>query len=70
MFNKKYIVPSGIFSIEQDFDAKYVLVPIGFARDILEYTKEVTALEIKTKPGSNIGTVQEQIISYMGKTFL
>jgi lipoprotein-releasing system permease protein len=69
MFNKKYIVPSGIFSIEQDFDAKYVIVPIGFARDILEYSKEVTALEIKTKPGIDIETVQEQIISCMGKDF-
>jgi lipoprotein-releasing system permease protein len=69
MFNKKYIVPSGIFSIEQDFDAKYVIVPIGFARDILEYTKEVTALEIKTKTGSNLGNVQEQIKSCMGKDF-
>jgi lipoprotein-releasing system permease protein len=68
-FNKKYIVPSGIFSIEQDFDAKYVLVPLQYARDILEYNKEVTALEIKVKPGVNIDKVQHEIAALVGPGF-
>jgi ABC-type transport system, involved in lipoprotein release, permease component len=64
--NKKFIMPSGIFSIEQDFDAKYILVPIDFARDILEYNKEVTALEIKVKSGENIEKVQKKIENILG----
>jgi lipoprotein-releasing system permease protein len=67
--NKKYIMPSGIFSIEQDFDAKYVLVPINFAREILEYTREVTALEIKVKKGENIEKVQKEIENILGPTY-
>ena len=68
-FNKKYIMPSGIFSIEQDFDAKYILVPIDFARDILEYSREVTALEIKVKSGEDIEKVQKGIINILGPEF-
>ncbi len=68
-FNKKSIMPSGIFSIEQDFDAKYVLVPIGFARDILEYNNEVTALEIKVKSGEDIEKIQKKIHKILGSQF-
>jgi lipoprotein-releasing system permease protein len=67
--NKKFIMPSGIFSIEQDFDAKYILVPIDFARDLLEYNNEVTAIEIKVKPGQNIEKIQNKIQKILGPGF-
>jgi lipoprotein-releasing system permease protein len=35
-FNRRFIQPSGIFAIQQEFDAKYVIVPIRFAREIFE----------------------------------
>jgi len=68
-FNKKFITPSGIFSIEQDFDAKYVLLPIKFAREMLEYENEVTALEIKIKQDAKIENVQSKIETLLGKNF-
>ena len=67
--NKKFIMPSGIFSIEQDFDAKYILVPIDFARDLLEYNNEVTAIEIKVKPGQDIEKIQNKIQKILGPGF-
>jgi lipoprotein-releasing system permease protein len=67
--NKKLIMPSGIFSIENDFDAKYIILPIDFTREILEYNKEVTALEIKVKPGSDINYVKKEIQNIVGKSF-
>ncbi len=45
-FNEKLIYASGIFSVQQDFDVKYVIVPIDFARDLLEYKNEVTSIEL------------------------
>jgi len=62
-------MPSGIFSIEQDFDAKYILVPIDFARDLLEYNNEVTAIEIKVKPGQDIEKIQYKIQKILGPGF-
>ena len=29
---------SGIFAVEQEFDSKYVFLPIDFARELLDYT--------------------------------
>lgn len=49
-FNQKPIFLSGIFSIQQEFDSKYVFVPIDFARDLLNYKNEVTAIELKINP--------------------
>lgn len=46
-FKRKYIYPSGIFEIQQDFDSKYVIIPIAFMRDLLDYTNEVTSIELK-----------------------
>ena len=68
-FNKKYIIPAGVFSIEQDIDTKYMLVPIEFARQALEYEKEVTALEIKLKPNVNVDEVKTQIQTILGSNF-
>jgi lipoprotein-releasing system permease protein len=68
-FNKKYITPSGIFSIEQDIDSKYAIVPIGFARRILDYTNEISALEVKVKPNQDVETIQTTIGQILGPKF-
>lgn len=52
-FNDKLIYPTGVFGIQQEIDEKYVLVPLQFARELLEYTDEVSAIEIITKKGVN-----------------
>lgn len=67
---KKYISPSGIFSVEDNINDKYVLVPIGFARQLLEYENEVSAFEIIVAPTANIETVQKQIQQLLGDGFV
>ena len=59
--NRRYITPGGIFSIEQDFDARYIIVPIEFARDLFGYSKDVTGIEIKLGRNVNTEKVQEKI---------
>jgi lipoprotein-releasing system permease protein len=69
--NRKYISVSGVFSIEQDFDIKYILVPLAFARELFEYTGgEVNILEIKIRPGFNHVPVQKAVTEILGKKFL
>jgi lipoprotein-releasing system permease protein len=66
---RDFIYPSGIFAIEKDFDSRYVIVPISFARELLMYEKEVSFLEIKLDPALPSDLVQEEIISLMGPGF-
>jgi len=46
------LYPSGIVSLEQGFDKKYIFVPLASLRDLLEYSDEVSALEIYVDEGS------------------
>jgi lipoprotein-releasing system permease protein len=68
-FNRRYLYPSGVFAIQQDFDSKYIIVPIEFARDLLEYKREVSALEIKLANGSEEEAVIEELKNIMGPEF-
>ena len=68
--NRKFIFPSGIFSIEQEHNTRYIIVPIFFARDLLGYQDEVTAIELKLQPGVNAELLQNEIIQILGDEFL
>ncbi len=68
--NRMYVSVSGVFSIEQDYDLKYILVPLSFARGLFEYSHgEITSLEIKCDPHSNLETVQKNVAAVMGTNF-
>lgn len=66
---RDFIYPSGIFAIEQDFDSKYVIVPIEFARKLLSYESEVSFLEVKLDPAFSPESVHAEITSLMGDGF-
>jgi lipoprotein-releasing system permease protein len=68
--SQKYIFPSGVFAIEAEHDAKYMIVPIDFAQSLLEDTVSLTALEIKLKRNANENQVKEKIEQIFGHTFL
>jgi lipoprotein-releasing system permease protein len=67
---KKHIYPAGIFSVDDDINNEYVLVPISFARQLLEYDTEISAYEIILKPGANMYTAQQQIKELLGDKFV
>jgi len=69
-FTKKYIFISGIFAVEQEFDSKYIFLPIDFARELLDYTTEVSSIEVRMKPGSDQQKTQKDIKEVMGGDFL
>lgn len=69
-FNEKYIMPAGKFSIQQEIDTKYVLVPIEFARSLLAYPVEVSALEIRLSENADFDKAQEEIQALVGNKFV
>jgi lipoprotein-releasing system permease protein len=68
-FNQGDVMPSGVFSIQQDFDLSIVLVPLWFARDLLEYTDEVTALEIGLGHDADLNEVKTAVMAIAGDDF-
>ena len=65
-FNREIIKPAGSFAIQSEFDSKYVLVPIDFARRLTGYSNEVSSVELALLPGAAGAQVQEMIQSVMG----
>ena len=68
-FIRKFIWPSGIFEIEQDFDSKYVFVPILFMRELLDYKYEVSSIEVKINEGADIKPIEKDIKILFGSDF-
>jgi len=68
-FNSENMLSSGIFSIQQEYDIKYVFVPIEFTRLLLDYKNEVTSIEIGLAPNAKKEEVQKQIQQLVGNQF-
>lgn len=70
-FNTGTLVPSAVFSIQQEIDDKYIIVPIQFARDLMEYdANEVSAIEIRLNPDSDMEEIQKKIQTMAGNDFV
>lgn len=68
-FIRQFIYPSGIFSVEQDFDSRYIFIPITMMRQLLEYSTEITAFEIKLDGSVPLADVQQEVGSLFGDAF-
>lgn len=69
-FNQDHIYPSGIFSVQQEIDSKYIIVPISFAREIFEMPDKVNSVELKLKEGASVQSVQKSISALVGNQFV
>ena len=68
-FISKKIQAGGIFSIQKDFDTQYILVPISFARDLLQFTTEVSAIEIGLDKGADVNLIKSKIKEITGENY-
>ena len=62
--------PVAFFSVERQFDDEYVIAPLAFTRDLLNYGDKRTSLEIKVKDGMSIREVQSTLKAHLGPKFL
>ncbi len=71
VFNIRSIFPIGIFSIMQDDNTTgLIIVPLEFARELMETTDLLSAVEIKLSSDANIEEVQKQIQKVLGDEFV
>ena len=68
-YSKKNIVPGGVFSIVQGFDENYVIVPLQFTRELLDYGDKRTSLEVKTNGKRASFEVEDQLQAVLGDQF-
>ena len=65
--NRKYLSIAGVFSVEQDYDLNYIIVPLDFARQLFEYeNNEANRIEVKLKPDAAAGKVKAAVSGILG----
>jgi len=65
-FRKRYLYPAGTFVIQQEYDQKYILAPLDFAQELMGYRNEISALEIKLRPGVGASGAKAAIREVLG----
>lgn len=70
-FNTGNLFSSGlVFAVNQEkYDGSYIITSLQFARRLFQYTTEVSALNLKLKPGADVDAVKEKIEKRLGDGF-
>lgn len=64
------LYPAGVFSIQQDIDNRYALVPLSFMRSLLSLTNEVTSIEVGLGQDSKPERVKSALYKVLGDGFV
>jgi lipoprotein-releasing system permease protein len=68
---KLALLPSGVFEVEYEHDGKYIIVPIEFTEELMQYQhNERSYLEIAVKDKKLIPTIQKELQKVLGSDFL
>lgn len=70
LYTSGFLEPVAYFSIERQFDDEYVIAPLAFTRDLLNYGSKRTALEVKVAKDYTIDEVQSELQDFLGAEFL
>ena len=68
-FTQLYIPVSGIFEVQQDFD-NIAIVPLSFARKLLQEEEKISSIEINLQKGINAAVFQSNIEDQLGANFV
>lgn len=53
--------PSGIFSVSNETDGKLLILPIETMRQLLGYESEVSSIELRTSPGTDLRGLEKEL---------
>lgn len=68
---KLSLLPIGVFEVEYEHDGKYVIVPIEFTEELMQYnSQERSYLELKLQNPQQTASVQKELQKLLGENFL
>ena len=68
-YKKQNIFPSGVFALEAEVDGKYVIVPLHFAQELLDYPGQASSVAIRLEADASPQRVQQQIGQWLGDDY-
>lgn len=68
-FSKMNIRPSGVFSIQKEFDDKYIVLPYNFGADLALKPNQATSIEVNIEKGVNPSPIRQKLSALFGPDF-
>ena len=68
-YKNQNIFPSGVFALEAEVDGKYVIVPLHFAQELLDYPGQASSVAIRLEADASPQRVQQQIGQWLGDDY-
>ena len=68
-FNKKMANATGIFSVNPDFDTKYVVADLAFVQKLLKHKNKLSSVELSLKKGVDWQKTKEKVQAIVGNKF-
>ena len=69
MYARQTLLPVGVFAIEQHYNDQYMLVPLSFMQQLLQYGDKRTSLEIKLEANASAQATQARLKSTLGDAY-
>lgn len=63
------VFPAGIFALEAEIDKQYIIVPLDFARRLLDYDNKASWIGIGVNDKADIAAVQQELRKLAGDQF-
>lgn len=63
------VKPKGLFRIQQEFDNKYILIPLSVAQHLFNQEGKLSSIEISVTNFDNINKIQKSVVEIMGSEF-
>lgn len=68
-FNKLIVYPSGTFSLNDDFDYKFVIISLSAAQELFDSKNAYTSIELSVHNKKDLKKIQEQLQLAIGENF-
>ncbi|MBT3611799.1 MAG: FtsX-like permease family protein [Flavobacteriales bacterium] len=69
-FEQSAVLPVGIFGVQVEVDAAYIITPLLFVQQLAERNNEVSSIEIKLKDEGQMIAFQEQLQKVLGPNYM
>ena len=61
--------PDGIFSVQEEFDDKYIIAPLDLVQTLFNAEGKVSSLDIKIKDGADADDIKEKLNFFLGNAY-
>lgn len=68
-FTQSSLIISSVFAVQQDFDSKYIIIPLKDGRALLDGRQVLSSLELDIKNGADLVNVQQQLQQLLGTEY-